>query len=113
MNQKINFRYVFNIFSAIILSVVLAIIFLSIYLTNAWTQAILHPTRTSLVGNTLKENNIDYQDVTLITEDGLKLSAWYTPPQNGAVILIAHGYNDNRIESLYAMFAKHDYGVLA
>lgn len=113
MNRKINFRYVFNIFSAIILSITLAILFLSIYFTNQWTQAILHPTRSSPTGNHLKENNIEYQDVELITKDGTKLSAWYTPPKNGAVILLAHGYNDNRPESLYAMFAKHNYGVLA
>jgi len=113
MNQKINFRYVFNIFSAIILSSVLAIVFLSIYLTNLWTQSILHPARFSPTGNSLKENNIEYQDIELITKDGITLSAWYTPPKNGAVILIAHGYNDNRPESLYIMFAKHDYGVLA
>lgn len=112
MKSKINFRYVLNIFFAIILGITLAILFLSIYFTNQWTQSILHPTRTIPTGNTLKENNIEYQDVTLITKDELKLSAWYTPPKNGAVILIAHGYNDNRPESLYVMFAKHDYGVL-
>ncbi|MBL8099592.1 MAG: alpha/beta fold hydrolase [Anaerolineales bacterium] len=113
MNQKINFRYVFNIFSAIMFSIALAIVFLSIYLINVWTQAILQPARTIPTGNFLKENNIEYQDVTLITKDGIKLSAWYTPPKNGAVILLAHGYNDNRIESLYVMFAENDYGVLA
>lgn len=113
MNQKINLRYVFNIFSTIILSITFAILFLSIYFTNLWTKAILHPARTSPTGNTLKENNIEYQEVTLITKDGLKLSAWYTPPKNGAVILLAHGYNDNRPESLYVMFAQNDYGVLA
>ncbi len=32
----------------------------------------------------------------LITDDGVRLSAWYTPPHNGAVILLAHGYGDNR-----------------
>jgi hypothetical protein len=77
MNQKINFRYVFNIFSAIILSITLAILFLSIYFTNKWTQSILHPTRTIPTGNYLKENNIEYQDVALITEDGLKLCIVY------------------------------------
>ena len=56
---------------------------------------------------------IPFESVTLTTEDGLNLSAWYTPPQNGAVILIAHGYNDNRPESIYAMFVKKGYGALA
>lgn len=113
MNQKINFRYVFKIFSTIIFSITLAIIFLSIYFTNLWVQAILQPTKIIPTGNFLKEKNIQYQDVTLITKDGLTLSAWYTPPKNGALILLAHGFADNRPESLYVMFAQHDYGVLA
>lgn len=113
MKQNINFRYVFNIFSTIILSIVLAIIILIIYFTYSWTQSVLHPVKFPPTGNFLHENNIEYQDIELSTEDGLSLSAWYTPPKNGAVILIAHGYNDNRPESLYAMFVKHDYGVLA
>jgi uncharacterized protein len=112
MNQKINFRYVFNIFSAIILSSVLAIVFLSIYLTNLWTRSILYPARFSPTGNSLKENNIEYQDIELITKDGITLSAWYTPPQNNAVILVAHGYNANRPAYMHALFAKYGYGVL-
>jgi fermentation-respiration switch protein FrsA (DUF1100 family) len=51
--------------------------------------------------------------VNLYTEDGIRLSAWYTPPKNGAVILLAHGYGDNRPEWVYEMLAKKDYGVLA
>jgi fermentation-respiration switch protein FrsA (DUF1100 family) len=113
MYQKIKLRYVFNISLVIILSTVLAILFLSIYFTYNWTQSILHPARFSPTGNSLKENHIEYQDIQLITKDGITLSAWYTPPKNGAVILVAHGYNDNRPESLHVMFAKHDYGVLA
>lgn len=113
MNQKINLQYVFNIFSAIILSIAFSILFLSVYFTYNWTQSILHPARFSPTGNYLKENNIEYQDIELITEDGIKLSAWYTPPKNGAVILVSHGYNDNRPESLHVLFAKNDYGVLS
>jgi hypothetical protein len=46
----------------------------------------------------LKADGIDFKDVELITEDNVKLSAWYTPPKNGAVILVAHGYGDKRSE---------------
>lgn len=113
MNQKINLRYVFNIFLASIISFTLVILFLTIYSINQWTQAILHPSRTIPTGSFLKENNIEYQDIELITKDGIKLSAWYTPPQNGAVILLAHGYGDNRPENIYAILTKHGYGVLA
>ena len=73
----------------------------------------LHPPRTIPQGKTLKKYKIDYRPVDLITEDGIRLSAWYTPPQNGAVILLAHGYGNKRPEWVYALLAKKKYGVLA
>lgn len=65
------------------------------------------------MGNTLAEQKIEYQSLDLITEDGIRLSAIYTPPKNGSVILLAHGYGGNRPEWLFAMLAKEGYGVLA
>jgi fermentation-respiration switch protein FrsA (DUF1100 family) len=73
----------------------------------------LHPPRIIPPGNTLQKYKIPYQSLDLITEDGIRLSAWYTPPRNGAVILLAHGYGDNRPEWVYAMLARKGYGVLA
>jgi uncharacterized protein len=73
----------------------------------------LHPPRIIPPGNTLRENKIDFQQLDLITEDGIRLSAWYTPPRKGAVILLAHGYGDNRPEWIHALLAKKGYGVLS
>jgi uncharacterized protein len=73
----------------------------------------LHPPRLIPPGNTLRKYKVPYQSLNLYTEDGIRLSAWYTPPKNGAVILLAHGYGDNRPEWVYEMLAKKDYGVLA
>lgn len=73
----------------------------------------LHPPRTIPQGNTLRKYKIDYRPVDLITEDGIRLSAWYTPPQNGAVILLAHGYGNKRPEWVYSLLARKKYGVLA
>ena len=73
----------------------------------------LHPPRIIPPGNTLRENNIEFQQLDLITEDGIRLSAWYTPPRKGAVILLAHGYGDNRPEWVHALLTKKGYGVLA
>jgi uncharacterized protein len=73
----------------------------------------LHPPRIVPPGYTLMEKNIQFQSVDLFTEDGIRLSAWYTPPKNGVVILLAHGYGDNRPEWMHALLAKKDYGVLA
>lgn len=73
----------------------------------------LHPPRIIPPGNTLKKFNIPYQSVNLVTEDGIRLAAWYTPPRNGVVILLAHGYGDNRPEWVHTMLAKSKYGVMA
>jgi uncharacterized protein len=74
---------------------------------------VLHPPRLIPPGNTLRKYKVAYQPVDLVTEDGIRLSAWYTPPRNGAVILLAHGYGDNRPEWVYEMLARKGYGVLA
>ncbi|HEX6034855.1 MAG TPA: alpha/beta hydrolase [Anaerolineales bacterium] len=73
----------------------------------------LHPPRSIPQGNTLRKYKIDYQPVELITQDGIRLAAWYTPPRNGAVILLAHGYGNKRPEWVYALLARKKYGVLA
>jgi dipeptidyl aminopeptidase/acylaminoacyl peptidase len=77
------------------------------------TMDYLHPPRQTASGELLRANGIEFQEVELITEDGVKLSAWYTPPKNGAVILVAHGYGAARTEHYHALFASHGYGVLA
>ena len=74
---------------------------------------VLHPPRIIPPGTTLREENILFQQVDLTTEDGIRLMAWYTPPKNGAVILLAHGYGDNRPEWVYALLAQKGYGALA
>jgi fermentation-respiration switch protein FrsA (DUF1100 family) len=81
----------------------------------SYDQAIgyLHPERNIASGEVLQANGIEYQEIELTTEDGVTLSAWYTPPKNGAMILVAHGYGDKRAEDFYALFASHGYGVVA
>lgn len=114
--MKINrrgLRYWINLFIAAILIVLTGVIALVIYLSYKQTQSYMHPVRQHASGEFLKTNNISYQDITLITEDGLKLAAWYTPSENGAVILVAHGHAAKRLEDIYALFASHGYGVLA
>ncbi len=73
----------------------------------------LHPPRIIPPGNTLRKENIKYQRLDLITDDGVRLAAWYTSPRNGVVILLAHGYGDNRPEWVHALLAKKGYGVLS
>jgi uncharacterized protein len=84
-----------------------------IWISYQHTRSYLHPMRQTASGALLKASGIDFEEVELITEDQVRLSAWYTPPKNGAVILVAHGYGDKRSEDFYALFATHGYGVIA
>ena len=106
-------RYWLNLIALTVLSLALTFFFLLIYASNRWVQSYLYPGRNISAGAWLVENNIPRQEVELTTADGIKLAAWYTPPQNGAVILVAHGYNSSRPEDIYVMLAKNGYGVLA
>ena len=66
----------------------------------------VHPRRLEPPsGELLRQNGIVYQEIELFTSDGIRLVAWYTPPKNGALILLAHGYADRRSDDFYSLFA--------
>lgn len=102
-----------RLFFTFIVEVVVALVILIIVLSYVSVNHYLHPPRIVPPGYTLVEKNVKFQEVDLITEDGIRLSAWYTPPRNGTVILLAHGYGDNRPEWIYVLLVKAEYGVLA
>jgi pimeloyl-ACP methyl ester carboxylesterase len=87
--------------------------FLLVVLGLIGVYDVLHPPRIVPPGYTLAEENVQVQKLDLFTSDGIRLTAWYTPPKNGAIILLAHGYGDNRPEWIHALLAKKGYGVLA
>jgi len=93
--------------------VIIVLAIFTITLGFAEVSNALHPPRIIPPGNTLRENKIEFQQLDLITDDGIRLSAWYTPPRKGTVILLAHGYGDNRPEWVHALLAKKGYGVLS
>jgi fermentation-respiration switch protein FrsA (DUF1100 family) len=96
-----------------VVKIIVALTTLIIILASFEVNHALHPPRIIPPGNTLRKYKIPYQNVNLITADGIRLSAWYTPPRNGSVILLAHSYGDNRPEWLHELLAKKGYGVLA
>lgn len=66
------------------------------------------PARTPISENLL------FDDVEIRTADGLRLVAWFVPPENGALVLLQHGYKSSRGEMLNeaAMLHRHGYGSL-
>lgn len=108
-----NWQYWVRLGLACIIALLLALAGTILLLSYRQTVDYLHPARQTASGELLRANGIDFQEVELVTEDNVRLSAWYTPPQNGALILVAHGYGDKRTEHYYTLFASHGYGVIA
>jgi hypothetical protein len=56
----------------------------------------------------------DYRDVAFEASDGVKLSGWYRPTQNGATILVVHGGGGDRTGAVAhaKLLVRRGYGVL-
>ena len=56
----------------------------------------------------------DYREVSFEAADGVELSAWYRPTQNGASILVVHGGGGDRTGAVAhaRLLVRHGYGVL-
>lgn len=67
-----------------------------------------------LPAQTPADFGLEFEDVTVANPDGMKLVGWFIPSENGAVIVMQHGYKANRDEMLNEaqMMHKHGYGVL-
>jgi hypothetical protein len=57
---------------------------------------------------------LSHERVTFPASDGVRLSGWYVPPRNGAVIVLVHGGGGDREGTILhaRMLAKARYGVL-
>ena len=66
------------------------------------------------ITKTPSDYGLPFESVTVTTPSGITLAGWYIPSQNGAAIILQHGFEENRQDLLEAaaMLQKHDYGVL-
>jgi fermentation-respiration switch protein FrsA (DUF1100 family) len=98
----------------ILVGVLVLIVFgLVTFVCYGQAQALVHPEPVPLYD--VPENyGLDYEKVSLTTEDGYKLKAWYVPSTNQAAIILQHGYPNNRAAMLpiAAVFARHGYGLI-
>jgi uncharacterized protein len=105
-HRLFRFRPVLLLFVEFLLT-----IYLVLPIFAGWNNA--HPKRVAIPITPL-EMGISYQDVQLITSDGIKLVGWYIPSQNGAAIIALHGFNGNRTHVLphTKILQQAGYGVL-
>ena len=113
MRSNHSYEKSWKAFLSIIVKALLALTIFAIAGVSIGVNDAMHPPRRIPQGKTLRKFDIPYQSVDLLTEDGVRLSAWYTPPRKGALILLAHGYGNDRPEWVYEMLARKGYGILA
>jgi hypothetical protein len=70
--------------------------------------------RPELGSATPSDRGMEYEDASLTTADGVKLSGWYIPSSNGAAVVLLHGASSTRSNVLAqaAVLARRGYGVL-
>jgi fermentation-respiration switch protein FrsA (DUF1100 family) len=112
-SNRSGWQYWARLFGMAVFALLIAAIGTVVGVSYQHAMGYLHPDRQTASGELLTANGIEFQEIELTTEDNVKISAWYTPPQNGTVILVAHGYGDKRAEDFHALFASHGYGVVA
>ena len=104
----------------LIVNVVLGILLLAVIGVMSVTRSEAHRLITApqetrkLPDESPATYNLPFEEVEIVTPDGLKLAGWFVPSQNGAVILMQHGYKSTRKELLNeaAMMHRHGYGIL-
>ena len=74
----------------------------------------LHPHTQSLAQTPADPYGMAYREISFRTSDGLVLRGWYIPEQNGATVVLVHGYARDRTELLpeARMLVDLGYGVI-
>lgn len=82
-------------------------------ITRAFTM--MHPARMPIntAAFTPAHMGLTYEDVTFEATDGIRLSGWLIDPlgePNGAAVIIAHAYANNRVLAMWHAFTLADAG---
>jgi pimeloyl-ACP methyl ester carboxylesterase len=90
--------------------------FASMYLGVSYFMArgLTRPQRMPLCCTNPADHGYAYDEVTLLTRDGVPIRGWYIPSQNRSAIILLHSIASNRLGTLphAMMLARHGYGAL-
>ena len=92
MTQKTRNLLVFGL----VWFAILSLLSVGLYLPYMKAYGLVHPVR--VIPDHFPQ--AAYRNVEFTTADGLRLSGWYVPPRNGALVIFVHGLNGNRTELL-------------
>jgi fermentation-respiration switch protein FrsA (DUF1100 family) len=103
----------FIVFLVILLGIVVA----SALLARSRALALVHPERRPVLTTPDDFGISNWEDVSFVTPDGLRLMGWFIPPApeaDGATIIFVHGFGYNRTTKLphAALLVAQGYGAL-
>ncbi|MCA9932503.1 MAG: alpha/beta fold hydrolase [Anaerolineales bacterium] len=109
--KKSRRRYWFNL-----LVVALPMGLLLAYLGYVWVYVgeMAQPAHRTICCETPADFGAAFEEVILTSSDGVSLSGWYVPSQNGAAVILLHGFRGQRKHMLpiAEMLYRAGYGVL-
>jgi dipeptidyl aminopeptidase/acylaminoacyl peptidase len=87
---------------------------LGIRLAHQRAMWLVHPGRSTSHRTPEDVGIAQWREVDFQSADGLSLSAWIVPPQNGATVILVHGHGGNRAQLLddAAILVENGYGAL-
>ena len=110
--MKRRTKITLSVIDGILLLAIIGVLFVTKYEAHRLITAPL-ATR-NLPEETPANYNLPFEDLIVTSADGVKLVGWFIPSQNGAVVILQHGYKSTRGELLNEaeMLYRHGYGVL-
>ncbi|UCG26290.1 MAG: alpha/beta fold hydrolase [Chloroflexota bacterium] len=101
----------------IVLGVIVLIVVVGLLLVTRGQAANLvtsAPDQRQANEETPADYDLPYEDVTVANDLGQELAGWYIPSENGAVVMLQHGYKSRRQWQLNEARTLHDagYGAL-
>lgn len=113
--EKKGCRYWCNLAMFTVLASFIGLLFIQYvghpyYLSYGWS----HPNRLPVCCVTPANYDMDYEDASFTTSDGLTLRGWHIPSQNKAAVILIHPIASNRIGviGVAEVLARNGYGVL-
>ena len=90
-------RRMLSVIGLTFVATVLAVAIFIAVTAARFAEDALTPPRMVLDQTPLEAGIEGYRDVSFTADDGITLRGWYILPENGAVIILVHGYAHNRL----------------
>jgi esterase/lipase len=102
--------------AGVLVGIILVVFAGILWQTRAEARTLLNaPMETrNLPSESPADYDLPFDDIVISNADGMDLYGWFVPSENGAVIIMQHGYKSTRKELLNEaeMMHRHGYGVL-